>query len=162
MSSCPATEVLKSIYDPEIPINIYDLGLIYAVEANEAGVVDIKMTLTTPGCPVAQTFPGMVELMKNYVVSRSQWIDSSVAADSAIPHQPTIIRIGPPEYPIDRISFRVSSFSDPQGSQTFGALKWRVAEVTPVGEPAFDRLEAKLAHAGVILEPSNAAASKSA
>ncbi len=53
--------VLRQIYDPEIPVNIYDLGLIYDVECSPEGVVDINMTLTTPGCPVAQTFPGMVE-----------------------------------------------------------------------------------------------------
>ena len=48
---------LREIYDPEIPVNIYDLGLIYGVEVNEGGHVDVTMTLTTPGCPVAQTFP---------------------------------------------------------------------------------------------------------
>jgi FeS assembly SUF system protein len=53
--------VLREIYDPEIPVNIYDLGLIYGVECGTDGVVDIHMTLTSPGCPVAQTFPGMVE-----------------------------------------------------------------------------------------------------
>ena len=53
-------DALKTIYDPEIPVNIYDLGLIYRVEIKD-GFADIDMTLTTPGCPVAQTFPGMVE-----------------------------------------------------------------------------------------------------
>ncbi len=52
---------LKQIYDPEIPVNIYDLGLIYGVFINAQGLVNIDMTLTTPGCPVAQTFPSMVE-----------------------------------------------------------------------------------------------------
>ncbi len=54
-------EALKQIYDPEIPVNIYDLGLIYGVDVDENGRVDVKMTLTAPGCPVAQTFPGQVE-----------------------------------------------------------------------------------------------------
>ena len=54
-------EALKQIYDPEIPVNIYDLGLIYKIEIDDKGVVAIEMTLTTPGCPVAQTFPGHVE-----------------------------------------------------------------------------------------------------
>src|SRR5437867_7628715 len=54
-------EALRTLYDPEIPVNIYDLGLVYALEASDAGVVNIRMTLTAPGCPVAQTFPGMVE-----------------------------------------------------------------------------------------------------
>jgi FeS assembly SUF system protein len=52
---------LRTIYDPEIPVNIYDLGLVYEMTANAAGAVKIRMTLTAPGCPVAQTFPGMVE-----------------------------------------------------------------------------------------------------
>jgi len=52
---------LKEIYDPELPVNIYDLGLIYAVDVDDAAVVEVQMTLTTPGCPVAQTFPGAVE-----------------------------------------------------------------------------------------------------
>jgi FeS assembly SUF system protein len=54
-------EALRGVYDPEIPVNIYDLGLIYNVEIDAAGVVNIRMTLTAPGCPVAQTFPGVVE-----------------------------------------------------------------------------------------------------
>lgn len=52
---------LREIYDPEIPVNIYDLGLIYRIDIDSSGVVEIDMTLTTPGCPVAQTFPGTVE-----------------------------------------------------------------------------------------------------
>lgn len=54
-------EVLKTIYDPEIPINIYELGLIYNIEVSNSGNVHIDMTLTAPGCPVAQSFPGDVE-----------------------------------------------------------------------------------------------------
>lgn len=52
---------LRTVYDPEIPVNIYDLGLVYRLEVDAEGVVDIDMTLTAPGCPVAQTFPGEVE-----------------------------------------------------------------------------------------------------
>ncbi len=58
---------LKGVYDPEIPVNIYDLGLIYNVDMNDEGHVDVQMTLTTPGCPVAQTFPGTVERAVNEV-----------------------------------------------------------------------------------------------
>jgi len=54
-------EALRGIYDPEIPVNIYDLGLIYDVSVTPEGTVGIQMTLTAPGCPVAQTFPGTVE-----------------------------------------------------------------------------------------------------
>jgi|SRR5437762_2809181 len=52
---------LRTIYDPEIPVNIYDLGLVYELNVSTAGTVRLRMTLTAPGCPVAQTFPGMVE-----------------------------------------------------------------------------------------------------
>ena len=52
---------LKQVFDPEIPVNIYDLGLIYEVEIADDAYIDVKMSLTTPGCPVAQTFPGIVE-----------------------------------------------------------------------------------------------------
>jgi FeS assembly SUF system protein len=54
-------EALKEIYDPEIPVNIYDLGLIYGVEINDGHAV-VSMTLTTPHCPVAESMPGEVEL----------------------------------------------------------------------------------------------------
>ena len=53
-------EVLRGIYDPEIPVNIYDLGLIYRLDIDPAGVVDVDMTLTAPACPVAGTLPGEV------------------------------------------------------------------------------------------------------
>ncbi len=53
---------LKDIYDPEIPVNIYDLGLIYDVEISPEHHVKIKMTLTTPHCPVAESMPGEIEL----------------------------------------------------------------------------------------------------
>jgi FeS assembly SUF system protein len=54
-------KVLKSIYDPEIPVDIYELGLIYDVFVNEDCNVKILMTLTTPNCPVAETLPVEVE-----------------------------------------------------------------------------------------------------
>ncbi|MBD3729806.1 MAG: SUF system Fe-S cluster assembly protein [Sphingomonadales bacterium] len=53
---------LKEIYDPEIPVNIYDLGLIYDVDVGGEGDVSVMMTLTTPHCPVAESMPGEVEL----------------------------------------------------------------------------------------------------
>ena len=52
---------LKKIYDPELPVNIYDLGLIYDVKVDEKNNVDVKMTLTTPNCPVAESLPMEVE-----------------------------------------------------------------------------------------------------
>jgi FeS assembly SUF system protein len=60
-------EALKGIFDPEIPVNIYDLGLIYGVEVTEDGDVAIAMTLTTPHCPVAESMPGEVELRASAV-----------------------------------------------------------------------------------------------
>lgn len=51
---------LRTVFDPEIPVNIYDLGLIYALDVADDGQVDIRLTLTAPGCPVAQTFPETV------------------------------------------------------------------------------------------------------
>ena len=53
---------LKDIFDPEIPVNIYDLGLIYGVDVADDGGVAVTMTLTTPHCPVAESMPGEVEL----------------------------------------------------------------------------------------------------
>jgi FeS assembly SUF system protein len=55
-------EALKSIYDPEIPVDIYELGLIYDVAVSEDGDAIVSMTLTTPNCPVAESMPGEVEL----------------------------------------------------------------------------------------------------
>jgi FeS assembly SUF system protein len=53
--------VLKTVYDPEIPVDIYELGLIYDVQISEEGDVKIIMTLTTPNCPVAETLPQEVK-----------------------------------------------------------------------------------------------------
>src|SRR3972149_5036199 len=52
---------LRTIFDPEIPASIYDLGLIYQLDVDQDGKVSIRMTLTAPACPVAETFPGTVE-----------------------------------------------------------------------------------------------------
>ncbi len=54
-------EALRTCFDPEIPVNIYELGLIYEVKVDEAGKVVIEMTLTTPHCPAAQSLPPEVE-----------------------------------------------------------------------------------------------------
>jgi FeS assembly SUF system protein len=51
----------KTVFDPEIPVDIYELGLIYKVDINDEAHVDIEMTLTAPGCPVAGEMPGWVE-----------------------------------------------------------------------------------------------------
>ena len=54
-------EVIKTIYDPEIPVNIYELGLIYDVNVSDENMVKILMTLTTPNCPVAESLPQEVK-----------------------------------------------------------------------------------------------------
>jgi FeS assembly SUF system protein len=56
-----AIKVLQEIFDPEIPVNIYDLGLIYEVNADPGNNLQILMTLTSPSCPVAESLPGEVE-----------------------------------------------------------------------------------------------------
>jgi len=54
-------EEIKKIYDPEIPVNIYELGLIYKLEINNKNIVDLDMTLTSPNCPVAESLPKQVK-----------------------------------------------------------------------------------------------------
>ena len=54
-------EALRTIFDPEIPVNIYELGLIYDVKVEASGAVEIRMTLTSPQCPVAQSLPAEVQ-----------------------------------------------------------------------------------------------------
>ena len=56
---------IKKVYDPEIPVNIYELGLIYKLEINDKNVVNVDMTLTTPNCPVADSLPRQV---KEYIM----------------------------------------------------------------------------------------------
>ena len=62
-------EEIKKIYDPEIPVNIYDLGLIYKIEVLKDGNVNLEMTLTSPNCPVAESLPSMV---KNNILNISE------------------------------------------------------------------------------------------
>jgi FeS assembly SUF system protein len=59
--------VLKNIYDPEIPVNIYDLGLIYEINIDPEGHVKILMTLTAPNCPVAESLPAQVKEEVSYL-----------------------------------------------------------------------------------------------
>lgn len=54
-------EALRTCFDPEIPVNIYDLGLIYEVKVSPEGAVDVQMTLTSPHCPAVQSLPAEVE-----------------------------------------------------------------------------------------------------
>ena len=54
-------EEIKKIYDPEIPVNIYELGLIYKIDVDEKNKVNVDMTLTSPNCPVAESLPNQVK-----------------------------------------------------------------------------------------------------
>jgi FeS assembly SUF system protein len=65
-------DVLKTIFDPEIPVNIYELGLVYKVKVEETDQVQIKMTLTSPNCPVAESLPIEVESKVNSMDGVSQ------------------------------------------------------------------------------------------
>jgi len=60
-------EAIKEVFDPEIPVNVYDLGLIYGVQVNPDHTVNITMTLTTPNCPAAGFLPGQVEARARHV-----------------------------------------------------------------------------------------------
>ena len=66
---------IKKIYDPEIPVNIYELGLIYKIEVSEDQKVNIDMTLTTPNCPVADSLP---KLVKNNILQIDGVLDAEV------------------------------------------------------------------------------------
>jgi FeS assembly SUF system protein len=85
-------ETLQTCYDPEIPANIYELGLVYGINVGDAGDVEIKMTLTTPNCPMATSLPrevhdkvNVIETVKSVkvdVVWDPPW-DSSKMSESA-------------------------------------------------------------------------------
>jgi len=75
-------EALKTVFDPEIPVNIYELGLIYDIDLQPGGEVLVKMTLTSPGCPVAGSLPGDV---KNKV----EGVSGVTSADVELVWEPT-------------------------------------------------------------------------
>jgi FeS assembly SUF system protein len=75
-------EVLRTVYDPEIPVDIYELGLVYNVDVKEGGAVEIKMTLTSPACPVAESLPPEVE-------ERVSAVDGVSSAKVEITWEPT-------------------------------------------------------------------------
>ena len=81
-------------------------------------------------------FRGMVQIMKNYVVGSRAF--NTYSEDPAAPYTPTVTYQGPAGYPINALVFRTSNFSDPQGSGTFAAMKWRIAEVTDLTNPRYE------------------------
>lgn len=76
----PVVEACRTVFDPEIPVNIYDLGLVYTIEIGAEGEVDITMTLTAPGCPVAGEMPGWVADAVNSVAGVKQ-VDVAMTFD---------------------------------------------------------------------------------
>ncbi|RCL04058.1 MAG: FeS assembly SUF system protein [Candidatus Tokpelaia sp. JSC189] len=76
---------LKTIYDPEIPVDIYELGLIYRIDIEDNRSVKIEMTLTAPGCPVAGEMPG--------------WVENAISAVEGISHVKVIMTFDPPWTP---------------------------------------------------------------
>lgn len=99
VSSIPAEELdrmtddiiaaLKTVYDPEIPADIYELGLIYRIDIEDDRSVKIEMTLTAPGCPVAREMPG--------------WVENAVSAVEGVSHVEVTMTFDPPWTP-DRMS----------------------------------------------------------
>jgi hypothetical protein len=82
-----------------------------------------------------RTFGGMAQLMKDWVVSRSQWIDQTLLTDPFAPQTPGVGYSGPPGYPADQLSFQSTLFVDPYGA--FAAMEWRAAEVVRPGLPGY-------------------------
>jgi acyl carrier protein len=77
-------KVICTIFDPEIPVNIYELGLIYDVEVSDEGDVSIEMTLTSPNCPVAESLPAEVEeKVKDIIVDQLGVDDKQVTTDAS-------------------------------------------------------------------------------
>ena len=87
-------EAVKTVFDPEIPVNVYDLGLIYDIAFPEPGQIDISMTLTSPACPVAQSLPNQVkqsvvnatgiELVNVEIVWDPPWDKNAMSEDARL------------------------------------------------------------------------------
>jgi len=75
------TAALKKVYDPEIPVDIYEMGLVYGVDISEEKDVTIRMTLTSPGCPVAEQMPGMVQHAVRTFVQGVRDVDVEIVWD---------------------------------------------------------------------------------
>ncbi|MEN6578290.1 MAG: lamin tail domain-containing protein [Phycisphaerales bacterium] len=82
-----------------------------------------------------RSFEGMVQVMKEYVVERVSYL-SGKAADQAIPNTPVVATTAPAGFPVNALTFTTSAFADPQGADTFGAMKWRIAEVAAGSQAA--------------------------
>jgi hypothetical protein len=108
-------------------------------------------SLSSPGPGLTQGLPGLVKDMTNFAFVGGSWPGGSVpkgghvvrldavSADAGVPSRPSIAYVGPAGYPMDALTFDCTAFSDPQGAQTFGALRWRLAEVQDPDRPSIDR-----------------------
>ena len=94
-----------------------------------------------------RSFEGMVQVMKDFVIERGDHMNS-ISSDSAIPRTPVVTATGQLEFPVNTLTFETSPFSDPQGSGTFGAVKWRVAEVAPGSQASLQNESTVLIHGG--------------
>ncbi len=104
-------------------------------------------TSTTQG-----TFRAMVEEMKRFAAARIQWIDTYLLTDHDHPAAPGLAYGGAAGYPVDALRFVAGAFNDPQGAATFGAMQWRIAEVTNPAAPAFNAEAARLYEAEAVWE----------
>jgi hypothetical protein len=86
-------------------------------------------------------FPDFVQMMKNFALKRINTVLDPLAADSAIPVTPAVTATGNPNFPVNNLTFQTSSFSDPQGSATFAAYKWRLGEITDENNPSYNPAE---------------------
>ncbi len=116
--------------------------------------VDPKRTYPGEFYRAAETgdFTGMVNLMKSWVNERGAWIDREILTDDAFPYTPAVSYSGTPGFPADQLQFSASEFQDPQGSQTFGAMQWRIAEVTNPEGPVFDPAAPRLYEIDAVVE----------
>jgi hypothetical protein len=105
----------------------------YSSSLNKAGTGEFYRWSTQPAS-IPKTFAGAVQLMKNYVVTRSQILDV-LASDSGVPQQPSVTYTGNTNFAVNQLTFQVSAYA---GINPFEAVKWRVAEVTDPQAPSYD------------------------
>ena len=86
----------------------------------------------------SRDFSGMLNVMRLWVDVRGDWIDQNILLDHEHPGSPTVTYSGPGGFPADQLRFESSAFTDPNGNDTFGGMKWRIAEVTDSAAPAYD------------------------
>ena len=87
-------EALKTVYDPEIPVNVYDLGLIYEVEVGEDRTAHIVMTLTSPMCPVAESLPGECEdAVRNLSSAKAVKVELTWDPPYSIERMPDVVKL---------------------------------------------------------------------